>query len=76
MAESQLFLGCPYCNCTFEAKPPDSWHFEYSFEEPLISSHRGEVKKQEIVCQNPKCRKPITIYWYSPIEYFNMMSST
>ena len=73
MAESQLALRCPYCYCTFEAKPPDNWHNVYSFEEPIVASFPGEVKKQKIVCRNPDCKKPLTIYWYAPIEYFNMM---
>jgi hypothetical protein len=74
MAESQLVLRCPYCdNWTFEAKPPDSWHSAYSFEEPLMSSFHGDVKKQEIVCHNLECKKTITIYWYAPMEYFDRM---
>ena len=74
MAESQLVLRCPYCDdWTFEVKLPDSWHSAYSFEEPLMSSFHGDIKKQEIVCRNPKCRKAITIYWYAPMEYFDRM---
>jgi len=73
MAETQLVLRCPYCNCNFEAKPPDSWRFEYSFEEPPLSNVHGEVKKQEVVCKNRECRKPITLYWYAPIEYFSIL---
>jgi hypothetical protein len=38
---------------------------------PLKSSFYGEVIEQKIVCRNPKCKKPITIYWYSPLNYFN-----
>ena len=73
MTESQLALKCPHCGRAFEAQAPDSWHFEYSFEEPPISDVRGKVKKQEVVCKNSECRKPITVYWYSPIEYFRVM---
>jgi hypothetical protein len=73
MAESELVLRCPYCGQTFDAIPPDTWHSAHSFEEPLLSNFHGEVKLQEIICQNPKCRKTITIYWYAPMEYFNRM---
>jgi len=73
MAESKPILRCPYCDSPFEARPTDNWHSAYSFEEPLISSFHGEVKKQEIACQNPKCKKLITIYWYAPMEYFDRM---
>ena len=69
MVESKLVFRCPYCHLPFEAKPPDSRHSEFSFDEPLISSLRGEAKTQTITCENRKCRKPITIYWYAPIEY-------
>ncbi len=74
MTESQLVLRCPYCDeWTFEATPPDKWHSAFSLEEPLMSSLHGEVKTQTIICQNRKCRKPITIYWYAPMEYFDRM---
>ncbi len=73
LAETQLVLNCPYCNAIFEVTPPDSWHFESSLEEPLMSEVYGEVKKQELVCKNSKCRKSITVYWYAPIEYLHIM---
>jgi len=74
MTESRLVLRCPYCNqWSFEAKPPDTWHSAFTFDEPLMSSHHGEVIKQTIKCQNPECKKPITIYWYAPMEYFDRM---
>jgi hypothetical protein len=73
MAEYQLVLRCPYCDEPFEVRPPDNWHSAYSFEEPLMSSFHGEVRKQTIACQNPKCKKNITIFWYAPMEYFDRM---
>ena len=71
MAVSKLILECPYCQWTFEANPPDNVHSAYSFEKPLKSSFYGEVLEQKIVCRNPKCKKHITIYWYSPLNYFD-----
>ncbi len=73
MTESQFSLRCPYCDSIFEAKSPDNWHSAFSFEEPIMSSFHGEVKKQEIVCPNSKCKKLITVYWYAPMEYFDRM---
>jgi len=74
MTESKLLFRCPHCNeWTFEATPPDSRHSAFSFEEPLMSSFNGEARTQTIVCQNRKCRKPIVIYWYAPMEYFDRM---
>jgi uncharacterized CHY-type Zn-finger protein len=71
MTESQLVLRCPYCNWTFDAKPPDTWHSAYSFEKPVMSNSHGDVKEQEILCQ--KCRKKFAVYWYAQMEYFNRM---
>lgn len=72
MAKTQL-LKCPYCNCNFEAAPPDNLHFDYLLKEPPTSSMQNDVKKREVVCENPECGKTITIYWYASIEYFSRM---
>lgn len=71
MVASKLLLRCPYCDWPFEVNPPDRVHFAYSFEKPLRGSFYGEVIEQKIVCRNPKCEKPIAIYWYAPMSYFN-----
>jgi hypothetical protein len=73
MTELQLTLKCPYCNHDFNVSPPDSWHSEHSFDEPMMSNVHGEIKKQKIVCRNTKCGKTITIYWFAPMEYFARM---
>jgi len=73
MAKTQLLLRCPYCKCSLEATPPDNLHFDYLLEEPPVSSHGSDVKKREVVCENPECGKTIAIYWYAPIEYFSRM---
>ncbi len=71
MAESKLLLRCPDCDWPFEANPPDSLHSAYSFEKPSRGSFYGKVIEQDVVCQNPKCKKPVTIYWYAPMNYFD-----
>ena len=73
MALSTFVLECPYCHWMFKAKQPDRHHSVYSFAKPLIGSFHGEVIEQNIVCRNPKCKKPITIYWYAPMDYFNQI---
>ena len=73
MALSTIVLECPYCHWMFKAKPPDRLHSAYSFEKPLIGSFHGEVIEQNLVCRNPKCKKPIKIYWYAPMDYFNQV---
>lgn len=71
MAASKLLLRCPYCDWPFEAKPPDQLHFAYSFEKPLRGSFHGNIVKESLLCQNPNCKKSITIYWYAPMGYFD-----
>jgi hypothetical protein len=71
VAKSKLALECPYCDEIFEATPPDKIHSAYSFDKPLKGSFHGEVMEQDFVCQNPKCRKAFTIYWYAPLSYFD-----
>jgi len=71
MAVSKLLLRCPHCNWPFEVNPPDSFHAAYSYEKPLKGSFYGEVIQQNLVCRNPKCKKVITIYWYTPMNYFD-----
>jgi hypothetical protein len=71
MAATKLLLRCPYCDWPFEVNPPDRVHSAYSFEKPVKGSFYGEVIEQNIVCRNPKCKKPITIYWYAPMNYFD-----
>jgi hypothetical protein len=73
MAVAKLLLRCPYCDWQFEVKQPDRIHSAYSFEKPLRSSFYGEVIEQNLVCQNPKCKKPITVFWYAPMNYFDRM---
>ena len=73
MATSKVVLECPFCNETFEAESPDKLHSAYSIEKPLASSYHGYVVKKKHRCQNPECKKPITIYWYAPLDYFNRM---
>jgi hypothetical protein len=68
MASSKIILKCPYCHWMFHAKPSGHVHCAFSFEKPQAGSYHGYVIKQELVCQNPKCKKPIIIYWYAPID--------
>ena len=71
VGKPKLNLECPYCYWIFEALPPDKIHFAYSYEKPLRHSFYGKVIEQNLVCRNPKCRKSITVYWYSALSYFD-----
>jgi hypothetical protein len=71
LAISKVILECPFCNEIFEAESPDKLHSAYSIEKPIASSYHGDVVKKRYRCQNPECKKPITIYWYAPMNYFD-----
>ena len=71
MTTSKLALECPYCHWVFEAKPPDELHFAFSFERPLRGSFYGKIIEKNLVCQNPNCKRNMTIYWYAPLDYFD-----
>ncbi|MBE3116272.1 hypothetical protein IMZ68_03630 [Candidatus Bathyarchaeota archaeon] len=35
-----------------------------------LNSYHSNVVEKKHKCQNPECKKPITIYWYAPLDYF------
>ena len=71
MATSRVNLECPNCQSKFEARQPDRLHSACAFEKPQKGRFTGRVITQKLICRNPKCRKPITVYWYIPLDYFN-----
>jgi hypothetical protein len=71
MAISKIVLECPLCDQIFETKSPDKLHTAYSLKKPLSSIFHGVVVTKSLRCENPKCGKRITIYWYAPLDYFN-----
>jgi hypothetical protein len=71
MAVSKLVLECPFCYEILEVAPPDKLHSAYSSKKPLLRTYHGDVVEKKHKCQNPACKKPITVYWYAPLDYFN-----
>jgi len=71
MAISKLVLECPFCNEIFEVKPPDKLHSAYSSTKPISNIYHSKIVEKEHKCQNPECKKPIKVYWYAPLDYFN-----
>jgi hypothetical protein len=69
----RLALKCPYCGSYFDAGPPDSWHNECSLDKPPIDIQRATIIQEKHTCKNPKCNKPIDVYWFNPMEYYNTM---
>jgi hypothetical protein len=66
-------LECPFCNEIIEVKPPDKLHTAFSFVNPLPNSYYGDIVKTKHKCRNLNCKKPITVKWYAPLEYFNRL---
>jgi hypothetical protein len=64
-------IECPICNQPLKIQPPDKLHTAYSLEKPIQKSYHEKVIEKEAICQNPVCRKQITVYWYAPLDYFN-----
>jgi hypothetical protein len=64
-------LECPFCYEPLEVEPPDRLHTAFSSEKPTRNSFHGNVVRKRVRCQNPICQKPITVFWYAPLEYFN-----
>jgi len=66
-------LECPFCYEILEVQPPDRLHSAFSFSMPLPKSFHEKIIKKKYKCQNLKCKKLITIFWYAPLEYFNRL---
>jgi hypothetical protein len=64
-------LECPFCYEILEVKPPDRLHTAFSSAKPIQNSYYGDVVKKKYECQNPDCKKSVTVFWYAPLEYFN-----
>ncbi|MGE5637948.1 MAG: hypothetical protein ACM3WQ_04495 [Chloroflexota bacterium] len=73
MAISKIVLECPFCSGILEAESPDRLHTAYSMKKPIASIFHGQVIKKKSRCQNPECKKQITVYWYAPLDYFNRL---
>jgi hypothetical protein len=66
-------LECPFCYEILEVKPPDRLHSAFSSAKPIQNSYYGDVVQKKYRCQNPDCKKSVTVFWYAPLEYFNRL---
>ncbi len=64
-------LECPFCREILEVQAPDLLHTAYSSVKPIVRSYEGDVLELKYKCQNSKCNRTFTIYWYEPMDYFN-----
>jgi hypothetical protein len=66
-------IECPFCDGILEVQPPDSLHTAFSFTNPIAKSYYGKIVQTKHKCPNQNCKKPITVKWYAPLEYFNRL---
>ena len=71
MVLNKIKLECPRCHWIFEVTPPDSKQLVCSLEKPQKDKILKDVKEINRVCRNQKCKELITIYSYTPIDYFS-----
>jgi hypothetical protein len=64
-------LECPRCHWIFEVAPYDSEHLVCSLEKPQKNRILNEIREINHVCRNPKCKESITIYSYTPVDFFS-----
>ena len=62
-------LECPYCFEVFEVEPPDRAHTAYTSTKPEPKAFQAEIIKKKYNCKNPNCKKPITTYWFTPLDF-------
>ena len=73
MLLNKIKLECPRCHWIFEVTPPDGEHLACSLEKPARSRILNEIIEVNLVCRNPRCKEPITVYSYMPIDFFNRL---
>ncbi len=64
-------IECPFCGEVVEVKPPDQLHNAFSLVQPVARSYHGDIMKEQAKCENPECKKSITVFWYAPLVYFD-----
>jgi len=62
-------LECPSCHWTFEIAAPNSFQLAHSLRRPFDDN----VLEEDIVCQNPKCAKSFTVFWFEPVRLIAAM---
>ena len=66
-------IECPFCDKILEVEPPDKFHSAYSSKKPIPRIYHGDVLRSKHKCENPECKKSVTLYWYAPLDYFNII---
>ena len=72
MTPKRNILYCPVCKWRFEATSPDDFHKKGSVNRPKEDEVVEDIRETVEDCRNPKCLKPITVYWYEPKRYFRL----
>jgi hypothetical protein len=70
MSRRRIVLRCPFCETRFETFSVDNFHVEGRVEKPSKDDYVGDIIEKIEDCRNPKCLRPITVYWYEPKRDF------
>lgn len=73
MPPKKIILHCPYCGWRFETSRPDDFHKYGSVSRPKESEVIEDIEETVQDCRNPKCLKPITVYWFEPKPFFKVV---
>ena len=73
MSADKAALECPACHWVFEAERPDSRYPVASLEKPRKGDIIGDIKEENYVCRNPRCKKAFTVYWFEPLRFFDRL---
>jgi hypothetical protein len=71
MVDNHYFLLIGIARALFEVTSPDSKHMVCSLEKPRQTRILGDITEIDHVCRNQKCKEQITIYSYTPVDYFS-----
>jgi hypothetical protein len=67
---------CPACNEILEVKPPDRQHSAFSSAKPKQKMPHSKIIQKRVKCKNKDCRKTVTVYWYTPLEFLSFNEIT
>jgi hypothetical protein len=68
-----ILKKCPFCNWTLLAERGDRMHPHCSTEKPKETVVERDVITKLYSCRNPKCLKPITVYYYNAKQAFKLI---
>ena len=71
--KATVLKKCPSCGWTFEVEKGDKLHPHCSTKKPKDTDITEDVVTKLYDCRNPKCLKPITVYYYRAKPFFRVV---